>query len=196
MQLFRFVVMKILIGNKVKFINENIEGVVTEILAENKVKVLANDSFDYEVSLDEIIIINDDNTLNYTVNKELISNKIKSSNMSSNKGMSSNILTKYVTTTKYQYEKVIEVDLHLEELVEYPNKLEDWQKLYTQMQHVKKCLNAAFEQRIKKMVFIHGVGTGVLKIELRNFLSNYDDIIVKDADYREYGSGATEVILK
>ena len=64
------------------------------------------------------------------------------------------------------------------------------------MQHVKKCLNAAFNGNVKRLVFIHGVGTGVLKTELLNFLSNYDGIIVKDADYKEYGFGATEVVIK
>ena len=186
--------MNILLGDKVKFVNENLEGVVAKILVNNKVKVTANDGFDYEVKLDEIIIVKEDNSLNYTVDNDAINTKIQSDRISNQN--SQNILSKYLGTTKHQYENVVEIDLHLEELVEFPNKLEDWQKLHTQMQHVKKCLNAAFNQRVKKMVFIHGVGTGVLKIELRNFLSNYDDIIVRDADYREYGSGATEVIIK
>lgn len=184
--------MKIEVGNKVKFINENLEGVVKEVFINGKILINATDSFDYEVDKNEIIVIGKDDIPQYTVNSELLSRKV----LQPSKSNFNNILSKYKTTTKYQFERVVEIDLHLEELVEFPTKLEDWQKLHTQIQHAKKCLHAAFDEKVKRLVFIHGVGTGVLKVELLNFLSNYDGIIVKDADYREYGSGATEVIIK
>jgi len=183
------------IGSKIKFLNENLEGEIKQILPNNKFKISANDGFDYELFIDEIIIVNEDNTHHYTIDENEISRKIKPEK-SFVKPTTKGLLNKYLKTTKFQYEQLIEIDLHLEELVEFPNKLDDWQKLHTQMQHVKKCLNAAFDERIKKVVFIHGVGTGVLKIELRNYLSNFSNLIVNDADYREYGMGATEVIIK
>lgn len=68
--------------------------------------------------------------------------------------------------------------------------------MHTQIQHAKKCLNAAIDKKNGRIVFIHGVGTGVLKTELLNFLANYEGIMVNDADYREYGLGATEVVIK
>ncbi len=183
------------VGCKIKFLNENLSGEITAVLADDKLLILANDGFDYKVSIDEIIIVNDDNTHHYKVDEEEISKKIISE-VVYKKSTSVDFLNKYIKTNKYQYERLIEIDLHLEELVEFPNKLDDWQKLHTQMQHVKKCLNAAFDNKIKKIVFIHGVGTGVLKIELRNYLSQYNHLIVNDGDYREYGMGATEVIIK
>lgn len=184
--------MKINVGHKVKFVNENLEGKIVSVISDSKVKVIASDGFDYIVNLSEIILVNNDDSYSYHVSSELTSKKIINPIQNNFKS----VLSRYTSTTKYQFEKVVEIDLHLEELVDFPTKLEDWQKLHTQMQHVKKCLNAAFDERIKRLVFIHGKGTGVLKTELRNFLSNYDDIIVKDADYREYGIGATEVIIK
>lgn len=184
--------MKIEIGNKVKFINENLEGVVKDILSDSIILVEASDSFDYKVGISEIIIIGEDNSHHYNVDSNIISTKVSftpKSNLNT-------VLSKYTGTTKYQFERVVEIDLHLEELVEFPTKLEDWQKLHTQIQHAKKCLNAAFDEKVNRIVFIHGVGTGVLKTELHNFLANYDGIIVKDADFREYGMGATEVVIK
>ena len=44
-------------------------------------------------------------------------------------------------------------------------------------------------------VFIHGVGEGVLKLELEYVLKRYEDLTYYDADYQKYGFGATEVCL-
>ena len=74
--------------------------------------------------------------------------------------------------------------------------LDNWQRLHTQMQHVKNCLSAANQKNIRKIVFIHGVGTGVLKTELQNYLSQFEDYTISKADFNEYGNGATEVLIK
>lgn len=182
-------------GNKIKFLDENIEGTIKAVLDNNRLMIACTDGFDYEVSVNEVVIIQPDNTPVYNVSDDDVLNKIKSTN-TSNWNTKKNLLSKYKSSSKYTLESKLEIDLHLEELVEFPQKLDDWQKLHTQMQHVKKCLNAAFNENISSIVFIHGVGTGVLKTELINFLSNYDGIIIKDADFREYGMGATEVIIK
>ncbi|MBI2281274.1 MAG: Smr/MutS family protein [Bacteroidetes bacterium] len=185
--------MSILVGNKVKFVNENLDGVVKSILKDNLLLIAASDGFEHKVRVNEVVVIHEDNSITYNMDKQSIKDKIKTP--SSGK-MSSDILTRYTSNTKFQFEKVIEIDLHLEELVEFPMKLDDRLRLYTQMQHVKKCLEAAVNQRYRKLIFIHGVGEGVLKSELRNYLAQFENISVKDADYREYGSGATEVIIK
>ena len=48
----------------------------------------------------------------------------------------------------------------------------------------------------QKLIIIHGVGEGVLKDEVRLFLSKKEGIEYFDADYREYGKGATAVELR
>ncbi|MCB9334906.1 MAG: Smr/MutS family protein [Flavobacteriales bacterium] len=186
--------MKEQLGNKVKFINENLEGKIIMIFPNGDLLVDCNDGFEHRVSKSEVVIVAEDNSIQYDVNPQEVKDKIKNKQLADKTSLG--ILNRYTSTTKYQYEKVIEIDLHLEELVEFPMKLDDWQRLHTQMQHVKKCLNAAINQKVRRLVFIHGVGTGVLKMELRNYLSSFDDISFKDADYREYGSGATEVLIK
>lgn len=186
--------MSIAVGNKVKFLNEDLEGLVKAIEPNGNVLVEATNGFDYELTVNEVVVVNEDNTHLYQVDKDQVKNKIQLHQPT--KTVSAGFLGKYTTTTKYQFEKVIEIDLHLEELVEFPMKLDDWQRLHTQMTHVKKCLNAAFNQKIRKIVFIHGVGTGVLKTELLNYLADFENLTFKDADHREYGSGATEVFIK
>ena len=182
------------VGHRVKFINEHLEGVVKSLMVNGKLLIAATDGFDYEVNQNEVIVIREDNTHLYQVDDYEVKDKLKI-NLPLDK-FSGGILSRYTGTTKYQFEKVIEIDLHLEELVEFPMKLDDWQRLHTQMQHAKKCLNAAINQRIRKLVFIHGVGQGVLKTELCNYLSTHEQLSFKDANYREYGSVATEVFIK
>ena len=48
----------------------------------------------------------------------------------------------------------------------------------------------------KKIVFIHGVGNGVLKNEIRKALEKkYKWHTFQDASFKEYGYGATMVIV-
>ena len=54
-------------------------------------------------------------------------------------------------------------------------------------------MDFAIRKRIQKLVFIHGVGEGVLKSELDFLLGRYDNLKFYDADYQKYGVGATEV---
>ena len=51
------------------------------------------------------------------------------------------------------------------------------------------------QKRIQRIVFIHGVGEGVLKAELDFMFGRYDNIKFYDADYSKYGLGATEVYI-
>ena len=51
------------------------------------------------------------------------------------------------------------------------------------------------KEQAAPIVFIHGVGEGVLKLELEYVLKRYEDLTYYDADYQKYGFGATEVCL-
>jgi dsDNA-specific endonuclease/ATPase MutS2 len=58
-------------------------------------------------------------------------------------------------------------------------------------------LDGAVRSKTKKIVFIHGIGNGKLKYEIRKTLdSKYSRLKYQDASFKEYGYGATMVILK
>lgn len=182
------------VGNKVKFINEALSGVIIKIISDKVVEIHDSHGFIQQVALAEVVVIGDDENVVYTFDTPTFSDEDdlrKKSFLSK-----STLLEKYKKSNKFKYENTIEVDLHLEELVEFPTRLEDWQKLYTQLQHVKKCIEAAQNEKISRIIFIHGKGTGVLKTELRNLVSNIYELSYCDADYREYHTGATEVVIK
>lgn len=89
----------------------------------------------------------------------------------------------------------MEVDLHIHKLVPKSGGMSNFQILNLQMDTAKGQLEFAMKKRIQKVVFIHGVGEGVLKAELETLFSRYDNVKFYDADYQKYGLGATEVYI-
>jgi hypothetical protein len=91
----------------------------------------------------------------------------------------------------------IEVDLHIHELMDNPAGLSNKEILDIQMAKVEIDLQSAIRSRAKRIIFIHGVGQGVLKQEISKFLkSKYPKYAFQDASFKEYGFGATMVILR
>ena len=69
--------------------------------------------------------------------------------------------------------------------------------LKVQLDHFRKEMDNAIAKGAKRIVFIHGVGDGVLKNEVRRELQRkYPKYPFQDASFREYGFGATMVLLK
>jgi dsDNA-specific endonuclease/ATPase MutS2 len=90
-------------------------------------------------------------------------------------------------------EFVLEVDLHIEKLVPSKRGMNNYDILSLQTETAKRQIEFAMRNRIPKIVFIHGVGEGVLKAELDFLLGRYDNIKFQDANFQKYGQGATEV---
>lgn len=92
-------------------------------------------------------------------------------------------------------DKIAEIDLHIGELVESYNNLSNKEMLFIQMDYFIKSMNQAEVERLSKVVFIHGIGNGVLKNEIHKYLRNTDGVEYHDASYARYGMGATEVVF-
>lgn len=89
----------------------------------------------------------------------------------------------------------MEVDLHIHKLVPRSGGMSNFEILNLQTETAKGQLEFAMRKRIQKVVFIHGVGEGVLKAELETLFNRYDNVKFYDADYQKYGLGATEVYI-
>jgi predicted nucleotide-binding protein len=88
------------------------------------------------------------------------------------------------------------IDLHIHELVDDQSGLQDRTKLDIQLNHFERMMRIAGEQRVRRVVFIHGVGQGVLRHQIRSRLEMYyPDCTVRDGNPRDYGAGATEVLF-
>ena len=90
---------------------------------------------------------------------------------------------------------LLEIDLHIEEIIENPGGLSNSEMMNIQLNHFRKNLDKAMLSRSQSIVFIHGVGNGKLKQAIRHELQTLN-INFRDASYEKYGIGATEVNLR
>lgn len=90
-----------------------------------------------------------------------------------------------------------EVDLHIHELVDNHAGMSNGEIIEIQLARFHTALEGAMKSKTKRIVFIHGVGNGKLKFEIRRELDNkYPRLKYQDASFKEYGFGATMVLLK
>lgn len=85
------------------------------------------------------------------------------------------------------------IDLHFDQLVDYPKNFTAFEKLEIQLREAKKSIESCKRSGIKKLILIHGVGEGRLKEEVHTMLERMDRLRFYDASLAEYGRGATEV---
>jgi len=91
---------------------------------------------------------------------------------------------------------LIEIDLHANELLETTAGLSSGDILSHQLEVFHESMEKYKQKKGLKIVFIHGKGDGVLRKKLREELKyRYKSCQWQDASFREYGFGATLVIV-
>lgn len=92
---------------------------------------------------------------------------------------------------------IIEVDLHINELLDNTAGLSNANMLQYQLDKFHEVLSENKNRKGQKIVFIHGKGEGVLRKEIEKLLrTQYKNYYFQDASFREYGFGATMVVIK
>ncbi|WP_339632737.1 Smr/MutS family protein [Bizionia echini] len=170
------------IGDSVAVLDDDFSGVVTKI-ANNQITIKTSDGFELDFEPKELV-----------VTKPL---KVDLSSAEAIIREKEQPKRKQATTkkSKERYQPTMEVDLHIHHLTENSHRMSNHDMLTLQLDTAKGQLEFAIRKRIQKMVFIHGVGEGVLKTELEYLFGRYDQIKYYDADYKKYGLGATEVYI-
>ena len=173
-------------GEKVSFLYETGGGIIVSQKS-NLIYIVEDDSgferifqmselvkihgSDYKISNSADIQMNEDETLsksNHYVLKEKGTN--------SNKSMD-----------------VWEIDLHIDMITESNRGMTNFQMLTKQLTEFKSFFKKAKSKNVRKLNVVHGVGEGVLKEEIRSYLEKQEGVEYYDADFREYGKGATTV---
>lgn len=90
---------------------------------------------------------------------------------------------------------VIEVDLHIHELLDTTAGLSNSDMLEVQLQEFRRVMGENIKKPGQKIVFIHGKGEGVLRNALLKELKKYPKCTAQDASFREYGFGATQITI-
>lgn len=90
-----------------------------------------------------------------------------------------------------------EIDLHIGQLTGNPENLSPQEILDMQLARFHFSLDGAIRSGEKKMVFIHGLGAGKLKQRIRHSIdTDYPNCSYQDASFKEYGYGATLILIR
>lgn len=171
-------------GDKVSVLDDAIDGVVSEIKG-SEITIETTDGFTLTFKSNELIKIGD-SPMNFSFNKNHI--------ISEKEVAKPNYINKEKKNKKEL--PVPEFDLHIEKLVKNWKSMSNYDILTKQLDTATYHIEFAIKNRIPKIVFIHGVGEGVLKSDLDFLLGRYDNVVFQDANYQKYGQGATEVYFK
>lgn len=168
------------VGERVRFLYEVGEGVVVKIQSSDRIVVVDETGFERPFISSELVKIHGDP-------KEVYDNFTNFIPDEDSEALS--ILDNTIEKKKDFWE----IDLHTHELLSSERGLSTHDFLRIQLNEFRSFYRQAREKLIRKLVVIHGVGEGVLKEEIRSFLSTQEGVTFFDADFRDYGKGATEV---
>lgn len=176
------------VNDQVMVTDENLTGVIKKIEG-NTISIETDDGFLLSFKPEELIKQHSDKSLN----NQLFSNADIDS-VIAQKELPKRKQPKRIPS-KERFEPTMEVDLHIHQLVKSSKGMSNHDMLSLQLDTAKHKLEFAISKRIQKIVFIHGVGEGVLKIELEYLFGRYNNVKFYDANYQKYGLGATEVYI-
>ncbi|WP_406683971.1 DNA mismatch repair protein MutS [Seonamhaeicola sp. MEBiC1930] len=179
--------MKFKVGDEVSVLDEDLSGVVKKIIGK-MVSIETNDGFLLEFPEPSLVKAK---PLNFK--KEIFSHAGLSNVVSEKEQPVKRKQPK--VKAKERFQPTMEVDLHIHQLVKSTKGLTNHDMLTLQLDTAKRQLEYAINKRIQKVVFIHGVGEGVLKLELEYLFGRYSNVKFYDANYQKYGLGATEVYI-
>ena len=173
-------------GQKIVFMHEAGGGVVKSV-HENFVVIEDETGFDQKCRFDEIAPVHGEE---YHLNSDDI---VAINEEDESFAMIKHQVKKGQLTGKRKPVDVWEIDLHIEEITDSHSGLSNGEIVTKQLRELRSFFQRAKSKRIRKLVIIHGVGMGVLKEEVRSYLDKQSSIDYYDADFREYGKGATAV---
>ncbi|HET6243327.1 MAG: DNA mismatch repair protein MutS [Bacteroidetes bacterium] len=184
-------------GDKVRFLNETGEGIIMGFGNKYVAIVEIADGFEIPYPVNELVKMGFEEVKQETV-AERPKTKIDIKGVKKiflekeEKGIRRDVSKKH----RKNIEVVEEIDLHIEQLMDNFRGMSNGEIIQVQLSRFVNHLEAGIKNRTNKIVFIHGVGNGVLKAGIRNILDGYSNLVYHDASYAKYGFGATEVIIK
>ena len=172
------------IGKKVAVLDDILKGVIVSLNGQ-VVGIKDDDCMVYEYNQNELVVIEEDQhqLSKYSdINNPLFNDKLQDQKV------------KVSSFKKENNEVILEVDLHINQLIKSTTGMDNFEMLSLQLETAKRKIEYAISKRISKIIFIHGVGEGVLKSELHYLFGRYP-VRFYDASYKKYGLGATEVYV-
>lgn len=173
------------LGDRVEVLDDIISGLVVEIKGD-EITFESEEGFELSYLKSELVKVASNDEIRIS-NQDISRAKAEKENPKKNKVRPLN--------KKERNAPKMEVDLHINQLIKSSKGMTNHEILNLQLETAKRQLEFAIRKRIQKVVFIHGVGEGVLKEELHYLFRRYENLKYYDAEYQKYGTGATEVYI-
>lgn len=176
------------IGDKVKILDENADGIILDFVSVG-IAIIELDGFPFEFPVTSLLKVDDENNLIHRANERDFDHLMTEGATSKLKEVLMHIPVKIFD--KVSRKGVPELDLHIHELVDKPKAMTNSEMIELQTHRLEQFIHSCMEKSVSEFVVIHGVGEGVLRNEIRKVLQSHGNINFNDADFREYGAGAT-----
>lgn len=176
------------LGDKVTVLDEDLSGVVKKVSLD-EITIETTDGFDLSFSPNELMKSPESSTLKKEAFSQISAKEIIVVKESFKKKRSAGI------KPKERKQPAMEVDLHIHQLTSTTRGMSNYDMLTLQLDTAKRQLEFAMRKKIQRVVFIHGVGDGVLKLELQYLFGRYKNVEFYEANLQKYGLGATEVYI-
>ncbi len=174
------------VGDRVSVIDDTITGIVVAIKGD-KVSIIDEYDFSFQFLKSELVVVAEEQSeLSMYINiahQDLLTEKKEFSKK-----------RKMTSPLKKGKQPPMEVDLHIHQLVETTRGMDNYDILNLQIETAQQKIEFAIANKISRIVFIHGVGEGVLKTELEFLFKKYKTDFY-EASFQKYGFGATEVYI-
>lgn len=186
------------VGTKVRFLDEVGHGTITKVISLAEVVVEDDNGFEYPYDASRLLVVADAKEEKMAYERviptvlEIIQQDVSPDRK---KRLEKDFKMKYKEANARAGERSdMEIDLHMHAIVDSQAGLDQGVMLELQLAHFERMLQIGIRQRMKKLVFIHGIGQGVLRHQIWSRVDQYyPDCTCRSADPRQYGSGATEV---
>ena len=179
--------MMLQVGDNVEVLDEDLAGVII-FIKNDKAIIQTNDDFELEFELSDLVKVGNSKLLSSSAFDDETFEKIGSDKYPKKK-------KSVGVKPKERTQPAMEVDLHIHNLLPTTKGMQKHDILTFQLDTAKRQLAFAMQKKIQRIVFVHGVGEGVLKLELEYLFKQYDNLKYYEANYQKYGLGATEVYI-
>jgi len=173
------------VGQTVAVLDDTIKGIVTQVNG-YEITIVGSDGFSLTYTAPELVLIKEDQkefSKYIDIKHDVLIEKEQSS-----------VKKRSVKRPKSREQPPLEVDLHINQLAKSTRGLSNHDMLTLQLDTARRQLEFAIKKKIQRVVFIHGVGEGVLQKEIEFLLGRYN-VSVQPASFQKYGFGATEVYI-
>lgn len=186
--------MKFSVGDKVAFLDEKGGGIIKQINNNFTAIVTTTDGFDMPYLIAQLVLIEK------AIQPDPVTHKKREEEITEEE-LRKNLFQKYSKQSgskkskPHAQKEILEVDLHIEELVDSIRGLSNFQIVKIQIDAFHDAMHNAINRNAYSLVVIHGVGNGVLKNEICKIIREEYQFRYHDASLSRYGKGATEVII-